>query len=82
MIAFERPHRLVLRWYPGAIDRPTQVEVRFEADGDHTLVAVTHSAGDSGLGDEWPGRARLFERGWDTVLPAFAAHLNADDDAA
>lgn len=82
VVTFDRPHRLVLRWFPGAIDRPTEVEVRFEPDGDHTRVAVTHSAGTSGLGDEWPERARLFERGWDTVLPAFADHLNAADDAA
>ena len=67
------PHRLVYTWFPGAVDRPTEVEIRFTDDGGHTRIDVTHSEADSGLGDLWPERAALFTRGWGVALPAFAA---------
>ena len=76
----EPPHRIVYSWHPGAIDRPTEVEVRFTGDGDHTRIDVTHSEGDSGLGERWPDRCALFERGWGVALPALAAFAEQSDD--
>ena len=76
----EPPHRLVYTWYPGAVDRPTEVEIRFTGDGDHTRIDVTHSEADSGLGDRWPDRLTLFTRGWGVALPALAAFAEGPGD--
>lgn len=72
IVAWEPPGRLVYTWWPGALQRPTTVEVRFESEGESTRVRIVHSEGDAALGEKWPERAALFERGWSTVLPAFA----------
>ena len=73
VLEWEPPHRIVYSWRPGAIDRPTQVAVSFNGEGGLTRVDVRHSEADSGLGERWPERRGLFERGWDLVLPAYAA---------
>ena len=65
----ERPTRVKYTWTPGSPDAPTEVEVRFTADGDETLVEVHHTAGASRV---WTEKVALFERGWSAVLPAFA----------
>lgn len=70
------PHRITYSWYPGAIDRPTEVDVRFHAEGDHTLVEVTHAEGPSALGAAWPQRVEIFTQNWDQVLVAFAQQAN------
>ncbi|WP_428262543.1 SRPBCC domain-containing protein [Haliangium sp.] len=67
------PHGITYTWYPGAGVGPTQVEVSFRDEGEHTLVEVVHSEGDSALAEAWPARATLFVRAWSHVLPAFAA---------
>ena len=78
IVAWEPPARLLYTWWPGALDRPTRVEVRFERQGESTRVLITHSEGESGLGEKWPERAMLFEKGWGTVLPASAAHVDGE----
>lgn len=78
VIECDPPHRIRYTWLPGAIDRPTLVEVTFAALGDETEVRVHHSIGDSGLGDAWPKRVELFERGWRAVLTAFSASAQGD----
>lgn len=75
VVRCEPPHRITYSWYPGALAGPTEVDVRFTEDGEHTLVEVTHSEGNSQLGDAWPQRVELFGRAWGHVLPAFAAFL-------
>lgn len=75
----EPPHRISYTWRPGAITKPTLVEVSFAQRGDETLVEVRHSEGDSELGEAWPTRVVLFERGWQHVLTAFADHLQAGE---
>jgi uncharacterized protein YndB with AHSA1/START domain len=72
VIAVERPHLLRYAWNPGRGTGPTDVEVRFTAQGDETLVEVTHREGDSGLADLWPARVALFDKGWSAVLAAFS----------
>lgn len=71
----EPPSRLVYTWFPGAINKPTRVEVRFVAMDSMTRVEVTHSEGDSELGAAWEERVNLFIRGWGAVLPAFAEYV-------
>lgn len=67
----EPPHRITYTWHPGAIMGPTEVDVRFVAEGEHTLVEVVHGEGASALGEAWPERAQRFARAWSEVLPAF-----------
>jgi uncharacterized protein YndB with AHSA1/START domain len=70
---WEPPHRVAYTWHPGALTRPTAVEVRFSAQGATTRVEVTHAEGDANLGEAWPTRAQKFDAAWRHVLPAFAA---------
>jgi len=79
VISCDPPREIRYSWYPGGTGRPTLVEIRFTADRDHTLVEVTHSEAESGLGTAWPDRARLFDRNWNIVLPAYERALQGSD---
>lgn len=72
VLVYEPPSLLIYTWYPGALDRPTRVEVRFKPTDDGSLVEVIHSEGDSGLSEKWDERVKSFIKGWSAVLPAFA----------
>ena len=74
VLACDPPNWIRYSWYPGSLGIPTQVEVRFTAEGGLTRVDVVHAEADSGLGEAWADRAVLFERGWGLILPAFAAY--------
>lgn len=76
VLAWRPPEALTFTWTLGAAPgRPTKVDVAFVAVGsDQTRVKVVHSEADSGLGDQWPDRARLFDASWRHVLPALAAY--------
>lgn len=70
---FERPHRLLLDWYPGTgPDAPTEVEVRFEAAEGGTRVTVRHGPGRAG-DDRFDRSAPAYDRSWDLVLAALHA---------
>ncbi len=71
----ERPHALTYTWHPGALTAPTEVDIRFTADGDRTRVDVTHREAGAAMGERWPDRAILFARAWSHVLPAYIAHI-------
>jgi uncharacterized protein YndB with AHSA1/START domain len=79
VVRWEPPSRVTYTWYPGAVDSPTAVDVRFSPDGEDTVVDVTHSEGDSQLGALWPERAKTFERAWGEVLPAFERQTEAEE---
>jgi uncharacterized protein YndB with AHSA1/START domain len=81
VLACEPPHSISYSWRPGAIDQPTRVDIRFTQEGAETVVHVVHSEGESGLGEAWPERVVLFERGWQIVLLGFTAKLE-DEGAA
>lgn len=69
--AIDAPNTLVLAWHPGKSSAPTQTDIAFEALGPHeTRITVTHTEGEAALGNEWPKRAILFNRGWLAVLNA------------
>jgi uncharacterized protein YndB with AHSA1/START domain len=76
------PHRISYTWHPGAVTGPTRVDVSFAEDGADTVVRVVHSEGDAAVGDAWPERAALFARGWDLVLPSYAARATRGRDGA
>ncbi len=77
---WEPPHRVAYTWRPGAIDRPTEVEVLFSTDGAATTVRVIHREGDAGMGQQWPSRAQKFDAAWRHLLPEFAAMAAAPTD--
>ena len=79
VVRYEPPHDLAYTWYPGAIEKPTLVQVSFVQEPDAVLVTVTHAEGESGLAGEWPARALRFSGNWDKVLPAFAVFLKSED---
>jgi uncharacterized protein YndB with AHSA1/START domain len=76
---WEPPHRLVYTWHPGySPDEATEVEVRFTAHGEETLVELVHRG--------WEARGDLarkmrdgYETGWDPVLDRFVERAAAAD---
>ena len=72
--AFDPPSLLRLDWYPGSPGAPTSVEIRFAGDDAHAEIVVTHRP----LLETksiWPQRVELFERGWNSVLPALKTFI-------
>lgn len=70
---FDRPHRLLLDWYPGTgPNAPTEVEVLFEVTEGGTRVTVRHGPGRVGK-ERFDRSAPAFVGSWDLVLAAFAA---------
>jgi len=81
VLSCEPPHSISYTWYPGAISKPTRVDVRFATEGNETVVSVEHSEADSELGEAWRDRVVLFERGWHRVLEALKSHAEGDSGA-
>jgi uncharacterized protein YndB with AHSA1/START domain len=73
--ARQPPHLLALDWFPGASVAPTSVEIRFAAEGDGTLITVTHRALTLETKSIWPKRVSVFTSGWDNVLPALKTFI-------
>lgn len=71
ILTWEPPTRLVHSWYPGGTpEKSTEVEVRFEPEGDGTLVTLEHRGWER-LGDTAAGVRSGYESGWVEVLGAF-----------
>jgi uncharacterized protein YndB with AHSA1/START domain len=73
VLAYEPPDRIVLAWKPN--DRrepPTEVEVRFEADGEGTVVNLEHRGWER-LGERAQEARRGYGEGWSLPLERFAA---------
>jgi uncharacterized protein YndB with AHSA1/START domain len=66
VLAWEPPHRVVLRWRVNPKRGPTEVEVRFAAENGGTRVQLEHRGW-----DDPEGRAN-YDTGWDPVLARFA----------
>jgi uncharacterized protein YndB with AHSA1/START domain len=71
VLEWEPPTRLVLLWKPNDSPYPpTEVEVRFTAEGERTRVELEHRGWER-LGDD-AGKARdSYEKGWPPVLARF-----------
>ena len=70
ILVYEPPHRVVLEWKVNPAAPPTEVEVRFSADGDGTRVELEHRGFEqypSG-GTEERGS---YDTGWSYVLERF-----------
>lgn len=80
VLVWEPPHRVVLEWKPN--DRPTpptEVEVRFRADGNVTRVELEHRGWD--LLGEFAEQTQILyssEGGWTMVLGLFAQAAGPD----
>jgi uncharacterized protein YndB with AHSA1/START domain len=73
VLVYEPPRRFVLAWKPNDTDRPpTEVEVRFEPDGDGTRVDLEHS-GWARLGDLAADARKSYSEGWRLPLERFVA---------
>jgi uncharacterized protein YndB with AHSA1/START domain len=70
ILAWEPPHRLVVSWNVGRRrPEPTEVEVRFVAEGDGTRVELEHRGWER-IADGDSAYAR-YDAGWDTVLAPY-----------
>ena len=75
--AWEAGRRLLLDFYVGTdAQHPTEVEVRFVAEGAGTRVSIDHQV-KPGSEELWQRRAPQFERSWELVLAALAAAATA-----
>lgn len=81
VLACDPPHSISYTWFPGASSQPTRVDVRFLGEGEETTVEVRHGEGESELGELWPDRVKLFERGWTHVLAALQAYVHDGSSA-
>jgi uncharacterized protein YndB with AHSA1/START domain len=77
--SWEPPHRVVFLWKPNDLPTPpTEVEVRFTAEGDRTRVDLVHRGWER-LGDHAETVHPLYssEGGWTMVLGLFANFANS-----
>ncbi len=69
---WEPPHRLVFTWHPGLLlEETTEVEVRFAADGDSTVVELEHRGWEA-RGDRAADVRADYDQGWIGVLEHYA----------
>lgn len=74
--AWEPPGRLVLAWnILGREAVPTEVEVRFLAEGTGTRVELEHRGWEA-IADEAPAKRENYDAGWDKVLEAYEGRLS------
>jgi uncharacterized protein YndB with AHSA1/START domain len=70
---WDPPRRIVLDFYVGTdAAHPTEVDIRFEAEGDGTRVSVNHRPREDSA-ELWDKRAAIFARSWEAVLSALRA---------
>ncbi len=75
--AFDPPERLRFDWFPGSAAAPTAVDVSFSAAPGGAEITIVHRALSEGAISAWPEKVALFERGWDTILPALGRFVQA-----
>lgn len=71
VLVWKPPHRFVLRWRVNPNRGPTELEVRFSAEGDRTRVDLEHRGW-----DDAEGRAN-YHAGWDPVLDRFVEAIQS-----
>ena len=75
VLVWEPPHRIALEWRVNPDNPPTEIEVRFSADGDGTRVELEHRGWDR-FETRGPETRDGYNSGWETVLGEF---VNATD---
>lgn len=68
---WEPPHRVTFSWRSPDWEGPTEVDVRFTADGDGTRVELAHRGWEAGPKATEAGKR--FAGGWETVLARYVA---------
>ena len=63
---------MVFSWKAPSWDAPTEVEVRFTAEGDGTRVDLEHRGWER-AGAAAENQSTGYGQGWDTVLARYAA---------
>jgi uncharacterized protein YndB with AHSA1/START domain len=82
VLVWEPPGGFVLAWKPNLREEPaTEVDVRFEAEGDATRVTLEHRGWER-LGPAGAEKRSDYETGWPGVLSKFAAKAEGADTAA
>jgi uncharacterized protein YndB with AHSA1/START domain len=71
VLAWEPAGRLVCEWLVG--DTPTELEVRFAADGDGGTVVEIEHRGWERFGEAGADRRDMNDRGWSGVIPLYVA---------
>jgi uncharacterized protein YndB with AHSA1/START domain len=66
------PSRVVISWKAPNWDAPTEVEVRFTAEGDGTRVDLEHRGWER-AGAAAEKESSGYKQGWETVLARYAA---------
>lgn len=72
VLVWDPPHRVVFTWKPNLDPLPpTEVEVRFVAEGQRTRVQVEHRGWER-LGADAGRRRKAYDAGWPGVLDLYA----------
>jgi uncharacterized protein YndB with AHSA1/START domain len=75
VVAWEPPSRLVLAW--NILERealPTEVEVRFVAEGEGTRVELEHRGWEA-IAEEAAAKRESYDTGWGQVLEVFEGRV-------
>lgn len=75
------PDLLEFNWFPGSPTAPTHVRVDFEDREVFSRIHITHRAISAGAQQIWPDRVAFFEKGWDSILPAFKSVAEISDNS-
>lgn len=76
VLGWEPPNRIVLAW--NILERetiPTEVEVRFTAEGDSTRVELEHRGWET-VAEEASAKRASYDTGWDKVLAVYEERLS------
>ncbi len=69
--AWDPPHRVVIEWRVNPNNPPTDIEVRFAADGDRTRVDLEHRGWERFPADRGVEARSGYDGGWTAVLGAY-----------
>ena len=74
ILVWDPPNRIVLTWHPG-YENPaemTEIDIRFSADGESTLVELVHTGWER-LGERGATARNGYNEGWNYVLGKFVS---------
>lgn len=74
--AYEPPALVGFTWRAPSWDRPTQVQIRFTAEGSGTRVDLEHSGWEEA--DDIREARKNYDTGWDFVLGQYQSRANLD----
>ena len=74
ILVWDPPNRIVLTWHPGYEDpaEMTEIEVRFSAAGEGTLVELVHTGWER-LGERRASARNGYNEGWNYVLGKYVS---------